>query len=112
MAVEDRGPQVAAVGILFLTLAWIFTTLRCFVRISVIRLFRMDDWLAVATLVRVIYSCSEFEELIIRQAIYTVYCTFVLAGARYGTGRHLVDVPQQDVVIAMKVLSPCVVVVG
>jgi hypothetical protein len=28
MAAEDRGPQVAAVAILFLTLSWVFVALR------------------------------------------------------------------------------------
>ena len=40
-----------AVGILFLTLAWVLTVLRCYVRIFMTRLFRTDDWLALATLV-------------------------------------------------------------
>jgi hypothetical protein len=51
MAAEDRGPQLAAVAILFLTLAWIFVSLRCYVRIVMIKSFGIDDWLAVASLV-------------------------------------------------------------
>jgi hypothetical protein len=51
MAIEDRSPQIIAVGILFLTLAWALTILRCYVRIYSTRLFRSDDWLALATLV-------------------------------------------------------------
>ncbi len=52
MAAEDRGPQVAAVAILFLTLSWIFVSLRCYVRAIMMKNFGTDDWLAVATLVR------------------------------------------------------------
>lgn len=52
MATKDRGPEVAAVAILFLTLAWIFVTLRCYVRAAMMKSFGMDDWLAVAALVR------------------------------------------------------------
>ena len=51
MAAEDRGPQLAAVAILFLTLAWIFVSLRCYVRTVMIKSFGIDDWLAVASLV-------------------------------------------------------------
>jgi hypothetical protein len=51
MATEDRGPQVMTVGILFLILTWALTILRSYVRISITRLFRSDDWLALVTLV-------------------------------------------------------------
>lgn len=51
MAIESRGPEIITVGVLFLTLTWVLTTLRCFVRIHMARLFRIDDWLALATLV-------------------------------------------------------------
>ncbi len=51
MAVDNRGPQVEAVAIVFLILAWIAVILRCSVRIFITRLFRIDDWLAVLTLV-------------------------------------------------------------
>lgn len=52
MATENHGPQVMAVGILFIILTWFLTMLRCYVRIALTRLFRSDDWLALATLVR------------------------------------------------------------
>jgi hypothetical protein len=51
MATEDRGPQVMAVAILFLILTWALTMLRCYVRVSMTRLFRSDDWFALVTLV-------------------------------------------------------------
>jgi len=51
MAAKDRGPQLAAVAILFLTLTWIFVSLRCYVRTVMMKSFGMDDWLAVASLV-------------------------------------------------------------
>lgn len=52
MAIEDRGPQIAAVGILFLTLPWIAVSLRCYVRTCIMKSFGSDDWLSVASLVR------------------------------------------------------------
>ena len=51
MAIENRGPQVEAVAITFLTLSWIAVSLRCYARIFITKLFRIDDWLAVIALV-------------------------------------------------------------
>jgi hypothetical protein len=51
MAVENRGPQVEGVAILFLTLSWVFVALRCYVRAVLMKGFGMDDWLAIAALV-------------------------------------------------------------
>ena len=51
MAIEDRGPQVEATAITFLTLAWITVCLRCYVKLYMIQMFRINDWLAVLTLV-------------------------------------------------------------
>jgi hypothetical protein len=51
MTITNYGPQVEAVGILFLTLAWISVTLRCSVRFFMTQFFGIDDWLALLTLV-------------------------------------------------------------
>lgn len=47
----DRIVDIKIVAILFLVLSWIFVGLRCYVRVFIMKLFRVDDWLAVATLV-------------------------------------------------------------
>jgi hypothetical protein len=51
----DKGPQIKVVAILFLALTWVSVIARCSVRIFMNRLFRIDDWLAIATLVRHLY---------------------------------------------------------
>lgn len=51
MANGERGADIKAVAILFLALSWISVSLRCYVRLVIKKLFRVDDWLAVATLV-------------------------------------------------------------
>jgi hypothetical protein len=51
MAIENRGPQVEAVAITFLILSWIAVSLRCYVKLFMTKLFRIDDWLAVISLV-------------------------------------------------------------
>jgi hypothetical protein len=60
MASENRAPEVEAVAILFLLIAWITIGLRCYVRLFITKLFRIDDCLAVATLVcRLSFSWRE-----------------------------------------------------
>jgi len=51
MAIENRGPQVEAVAITFLILSWIAVGVRCYVKLFMTKLFRIDDWLAVISLV-------------------------------------------------------------
>jgi len=51
MAIDNRGLQVEAVAILFLVLSWIAVSLRCYVKLFITKLFRIDDWLAVLSLV-------------------------------------------------------------
>jgi hypothetical protein len=53
MVKENRGPEVEAVAILFLTLAWISVSLRYYVRAVMMKSFGMDDWLAIVALVSV-----------------------------------------------------------
>lgn len=58
MAVEDRGPEVAAVAILFLVLSCISVSLRCYVRAVMIKSLGLDDLLSVAALVSSIPSSA------------------------------------------------------
>jgi hypothetical protein len=51
MAIENRGPQVEAVAIAFLVLSWVTISVRCYVRLFIKKLFMVDDWLAVVSLV-------------------------------------------------------------
>jgi len=50
MAIDNRGPQVEAVATLFLILSWIAVGLRCYVKLFMTKLFKIDDWLAIASL--------------------------------------------------------------
>lgn len=51
MAIENRGPEVEAVAVTFLVLSWVAVGLRCYVRLFMKKLFRIDDWLALISLV-------------------------------------------------------------
>jgi hypothetical protein len=63
MAAEDRGPAVVAVVGIMLGLSWITVSLRCYVRGVMIKSFGLDDWLAVATLVRTSHALPPTWEL-------------------------------------------------
>ena len=51
MAVEDnRGPELLAVNIAFMSAALVSNLLRCVVRVFMVKAFGVDDWLmAIAT---------------------------------------------------------------
>lgn len=51
MDIANRSPQVQAVAVVFLTLSWVAVGLRCASRL-IKKLFRTEDWLALAALVR------------------------------------------------------------
>jgi len=50
---ENRGPELAAVLILFLIITWLIVALRCHVRVRMLKSFGLDDWFMVASLVRI-----------------------------------------------------------
>lgn len=51
MAVDDRGPQLAGVTLSFLGVSAVAVALRCYVRACMLKVFKLEDWLAIATLV-------------------------------------------------------------
>lgn len=52
--VENKGPEIAEVAIIFIVLCWVSTLLRCYVRIYIVEHFGLDDYLALASLVRTV----------------------------------------------------------
>jgi hypothetical protein len=56
---SDRGARIAGVAIALYTLSAVAVSVRCYVRVSLVRSFGYDDWLIVATLVRL--QCEAFE---------------------------------------------------
>ena len=47
----DRRSDLYAVTSLFLGLTWLSVSLRCWVRVRIIKSFGLDDWLTVVALV-------------------------------------------------------------
>lgn len=83
---EDRGPELLAVVLLFLILSWLTVLTRCWVRIRMVKAFAIDDWLLVTTL-----------------GLFTIYASFCFIGVHWGCGRHMGDLTTHQKVKAMRV---------
>lgn len=73
-SIPDRGPQLLAVDIAFMSLAVLANGLRIYVRASMVKAFGLDDWL-----------------MSIATACFIAYSTSSMLGVHYGTGRHRSD---------------------
>ncbi|KAK7425045.1 hypothetical protein QQZ08_008321 [Neonectria magnoliae] len=82
--IENRGPQLLAVNITFLTTALICILLRCYVRIFMVHAFGTDDWL-----------------MVVGTVFFTLYASFSTTGIHYGTGRHHDDLEDKNIYTAM-----------
>jgi hypothetical protein len=89
---------IAAVLGLFLGLAYIFVFLRVYVKTFLTKSWGADDYLLLISLVMhttsTIISC--FRNLT-SQVFFTTYCACSLSGIHYGTGRHLDDIPLENI---------------
>ncbi|KAF2727389.1 hypothetical protein EJ04DRAFT_505762 [Polyplosphaeria fusca] len=84
MATQNRGPQLLAIDISFMSLAALSNALRCYVRLRMVKAFGLDDWL-----------------MMLATASFLTYSTFSLAGVHHGTGQHHAHLPPTDVARAM-----------
>lgn len=44
-SIPNRGPELLAIDAVFMSLAIVANALRCYVRISMVKAFGLDDWL-------------------------------------------------------------------
>jgi hypothetical protein len=51
MSVPNRGPELFAVNVAFVAVAILAYSLRCFVRLKMVKAFGLDDWLMGGALV-------------------------------------------------------------
>ncbi|KAK9776514.1 hypothetical protein SCAR479_06837 [Seiridium cardinale] len=87
--IENRGPQLFAVDVFFMTLAIVTTLLRCYVRLFMVKSWGRDDWfMLLATL--------------LIQIAFTLFGSFSIAGVHYGTGRHFADLDENGAMTAME----------
>ncbi|KAI5868030.1 hypothetical protein GGS23DRAFT_543727 [Durotheca rogersii] len=80
MAADDRGPELAAVTMTFLGLSVVVVALRCYVKKCLLKSFRAEDGLAVATM-----------------ACFILYSTLVMLSIRHGAGKRIGDVPRENI---------------
>ena len=110
----SRAPAVVGVTTAALVISLITTTLRCFVRICLVKAFGSDDWLMVGATVRyrvcILCPCSSVSFiqsprviLTFIQVSFILYSSFSLAGVRYGTGQHMQNLQPEDASKALKV---------
>ncbi|TDZ51606.1 hypothetical protein CTRI78_v007501 [Colletotrichum trifolii] len=81
---ESNGGALVATAVAFLVLSWLSVLLRCYVRAFMTKGFQADDWLMLVAL-----------------AIFTLSCSFILAGVRDGLGHHNVALEQDKEISAL-----------
>ncbi|CAG9952711.1 unnamed protein product [Clonostachys rosea f. rosea IK726] len=85
MAIENRGPELQAVGITLVSFAIFSTLLRCYVRLFMVKSFGFDDWCMLFALIN-----------------FGLFVGCALVGVAFGTGRHHKDLQPHDIEIALK----------
>jgi len=80
MTLLDKGPQYAAFIGVFLGLATVFFSMRMYVKTFITKGWGVDDLL-----------------LIVSFIFFVTYCTSAALGVKYGTGRHVSNIPPQDI---------------
>ncbi|KAI1335476.1 hypothetical protein F5Y15DRAFT_409069 [Xylariaceae sp. FL0016] len=85
MAPTDRGPELAVTTTTLLGVSSLTVFLRCYVRIFLLKTFRVEDWLSLGTL-----TC------------FITYSTFVMLSIDYGAGKHINAVHAKDIPDALK----------
>lgn len=58
---DNRGPQLRAVCIFFLTVATVSVALRSYVRVRLVKKFGIEDWFMVAAWVCLVYSIDNVQ---------------------------------------------------
>jgi len=93
MGVPNRGPQITATTLLFLSLTWIVVVARCYARIFITKNFFLDDFLAAVCLI-----------------LFTAYGAVGIAGVYTGVGRHVYDLPPAGIKASLKVWYICEII--
>ncbi|KAI1816769.1 hypothetical protein GGS20DRAFT_593978 [Poronia punctata] len=106
MAVEDRGPQLVVIASVCIGLCFLTVCLRCYVRFFILSLFRVEDWLAVWTLVHRNFHLPPAlaDPALIRtiQVWSIAYTACILLGIRYGGGKHTKAVPVENMPMVLQ----------
>lgn len=93
---EGRSTAIFTVTVIFLGLSFIAVSLRCFVRIKLVKAFGWDDALMVFAM-----ACSGPNEYCFRhmltypQALNILFALCGITGSLYGMGQHFWDVARE-----------------
>ncbi|KAF1947356.1 hypothetical protein EJ02DRAFT_140905 [Clathrospora elynae] len=79
MGIPNRGPELLAVNIAFVSTAVMACALRCFVRLKMVKAFGLDDYL-----------------MVLATLFFVGYTTSSCIGVHYGTGRHRIDLAPEN----------------
>ncbi|PMD63906.1 uncharacterized protein K444DRAFT_522085 [Hyaloscypha bicolor E] len=85
-----RGAQVTGVAVCSLSLTWISTVLRFYVRVSILKFVGREDWLTIAAMI-----------------VFTVFCSLCLLAEFYGLGAHMVNIDDGFKAIGFKIIFIC-----
>ncbi|KAF8853457.1 hypothetical protein BDZ45DRAFT_657965 [Acephala macrosclerotiorum] len=85
MATENHGYKLRIIAIICYVAAFVGVALRFYVRKFVVGKLALDDWL-----------------MAVAMALYTMYISFVFVGLHYGTGQHHRDLPNHNIVMAVR----------
>ncbi|RDW84839.1 hypothetical protein BP6252_02429 [Coleophoma cylindrospora] len=85
-----RGAQVIGVAVCSLCLSWITVGLRCFVRLGIQKFFGKEDWLTLVSMV-----------------FFTTLVALCLETIDFGLGRHLKDIPANQMPTGVKLIFVC-----
>ncbi|KAL6691185.1 hypothetical protein J3F84DRAFT_387059 [Trichoderma pleuroticola] len=83
--IPNRGPQLIAVIAVLLAFSVTALVLRCYVRISLVKAFGLDDYLMIFAMIS-----------------FILFCAAAATGVHYGTGRHYWDLEPEDISEALK----------
>lgn len=93
MAIEDRGPELRAVGIGFLAFAYISMALRSYVRVFLVKAFGLDDWMMLLALVsQAVFTGRHSTDMSDDRSVirFTIYgCSWAFSPERGDTLRTL-----------------------
>ncbi|KAK8122972.1 integral membrane protein [Apiospora sp. TS-2023a] len=83
---QDRGHELLAVGVFFLTASWAIFLLRFCSRLRLVKHFKVDDW-----------------SLIVVQLSFTLYLACQIGSAVHGSGKRESNLTQAERALALKV---------
>ncbi|KAF1993051.1 hypothetical protein P154DRAFT_540728 [Amniculicola lignicola CBS 123094] len=87
---DNRGPELQAICATFIAMAFIALSLRVYVRSCMVKAFGSDDAL-----------------MVVAFFFYIWYTTSSMSGAAYGTGRHMGELSDDEILKAMRFWWNC-----